>query len=207
MFDISVTVDESTPLWPGTPAIQRSMFLSHSAGDAANDTIFTASLHVGTHLDFPAHYIPDGKNIIEYPLDRFYVQAFVMDCCDAPVLSSDTLACRTIPPDIRCVLFKTNNSRELCTAKSFNTDYVALDVSGAEWLLKKGITLVGIDYLSIEEYHGSGDVHRLLLLHDCLILESLHLYHVPEGVYTLMCLPLKIRGVEASPTRAVLYEI
>jgi arylformamidase len=90
---------------------------------------------------------------------------------------------------------------------TFARDYVALDPSGAEWLGQRGVSLVGIDYLSIERFVGmDGAVHRSLFSHNIAILEGIDLSGVPAGHYVLFALPIKVAGAEAAPVRAVLLE-
>ena len=91
-----------------------------------------------------------------------------------------------------------NNGRE------FRQDYLGVDNSGAEWLVRKGIQLVGIDYLGIAPFEQPEDTHRILLKAGIVILEGLNLSDVGRGRYTLFCLPIKIIGSDGAPARAIL---
>ena len=87
----------------------------------------------------------------------------------------------------------------------FREDFISLSVQAAQICVARGVRLVGIDYLSVDKYgDDSLPVHRTLLESDILILEGIDLAAVPCGRYTLICLPLRIEGAEASPVRAVL---
>jgi len=84
---------------------------------------------------------------------------------------------------------------------------VGVDRSGAEWLVKKGVQLVGIDYLSIAPYKQSRPTHRVLLNAGVVVIEGLDLSQVSRGRYTLHCLPLKLMGSDGAPARAILVGV
>jgi arylformamidase len=99
---------------------------------------------------------------------------------------------------------RTRNSR-LLSQKEFVPDYTYLAPDGAQFLVDKGVELVGIDYLSIEQFHsGHHKTHRTLLAKSVVILEGLDLSVPSPGVYQLICLPLRIEGCDGAPARAVL---
>ena len=83
---------------------------------------------------------------------------------------------------------------------------MGISEDGAEWLVKKMIKLVGIDYLSVAPYHQSIPTHRALLGPGIIIIEGLDLSSIPAGTYTLYCLPLKLVGSDGAPARAILIE-
>jgi arylformamidase len=101
------------------------------------------------------------------------------------------------------LLLKTDNAR-LWDQPGFSGDFAHITTGGARYLVEKGIKLIGIDYLSIERFHGNGEVHRFLLDNGVVILEGLNLAGIAAGNYELICLPLKIRGDDGAPVRAVL---
>ena len=75
---------------------------------------------------------------------------------------------------------------------------------GAQWLVERGIRLVGVDYLSVAPYSDPLPTHKILLQAGVIILEGLDLSAVPRGFYELYCLPLKLLGAEGAPARAIL---
>jgi len=101
------------------------------------------------------------------------------------------------------ILFKTKNS-QLWEISTFQQDYVALEARAAQWLVDQGVQLVGIDYLSIAPFKDPAPTHEILLRNNIVIVESLDLRTVEPGLYTLICLPLKLVGREAAPARAIL---
>ncbi|HET8576639.1 MAG TPA: cyclase family protein, partial [Methylomirabilota bacterium] len=102
------------------------------------------------------------------------------------------------------LLLKTRNST-LWTRGGFTRDFTALDLEGARYLVERGVRLIGIDYLSIEQFNSPGHpVHRHLLGAGVVILEGLDLSCVTPGAYELVCLPLPVRGIDGAPCRAML---
>ena len=204
-IDISVPISKKLPLWPGTPKISFKKYLSLEKGDRADDTIYSASVHVGTHIDAPRHYFAGAQGINDVPLDVFIGEVFVLDVGDSDVITKEYLDQACIPKGNRRILFRTKNSELWNSApETFSESYVSLSECGAQWIVNHNYKLVGIDYLSIERYHGSGAVHRILLENNVCILEALDLTQATKGRYMLYALPLKIEKIEASPVRAVL---
>ena len=110
-----------------------------------------------------------------------------------------------IPPRTSRLLLRTRNS-ELWKRgeRAFQTDFVAVDAGGAEWLVRRKIRLIGVDYLSVAPFGNSRPTHEILLSAGIVILEGVDLSRVPPGPYTLYCLPLKLVGSDGAPARAVL---
>jgi len=163
------------------------------------------SAHSGTHLDFPAHFIPNGKHIDDYPIQRFILLAQVINIKDKEAVRPSELKNLDIRPG-DAVLFKTDNSVSgRCVSGVFCENFVYMSPEAADFCVEKKVSLVGIDYGTVDRY-GDKDfpVHFKLLGNDVLILESINLKEVPLGRYTLFCPPLKIKGAEGSPARAIL---
>ena len=106
------------------------------------------------------------------------------------------------------VIFKTNNSfLWQDNTKTFDKNFVSLSLEAAQYLHDQEVVLVGIDYLSIEKFSSvTHDVHKLLLSENIIILEGLDLSNICEGLYELICLPIKLAGSDGSPARAILRE-
>jgi len=106
--------------------------------------------------------------------------------------------------DHKRILLRTRNSA-LLSRKEFVNDYTYLAPDGAQYLVDNGVELVGIDYLSIEQFHsGHHRTHRTLLERSVVIVEGLDLSVPPGGVYQFICLPLRLEGCDGAPARAVL---
>ncbi|WP_432821608.1 cyclase family protein [Trichloromonas sp.] len=199
--DISVTLSKGLPAFPGDPAIRLD-----PAGDAGSPfqlTRLQLGSHAGTHLDAPAHLLKDGATADSIPLATLIGPCRVIDLCDRtqPISAAD-LSRRDLAGITR-LLLRTSNS-ELWQRPGFEKGYLGLTPAAAAHLVKLGIRLVGIDYLSIEPFSADGDVHRILLEAGVVILEGLDLAGVASGDYELICLPLKLAGTDGAPCRAVL---
>ena len=86
-------------------------------------------------------------------------------------------------------------------------EYIYISEDAAEYLAEIGVKLVGIDYLSVEQYGAARPAaHIILLKAGVVLVEGLNLSEVQPGHYDLICLPLLIRGGDGSPCRAVLVD-
>jgi len=105
------------------------------------------------------------------------------------------------------ILFGTRNSHYWAQGEStFQTDFVAVTEDGAEWLVERGVQLVGVDYLSVAPYSESAPTHEILLKAGVVIVEGLNLSQIMRGFYQLYCLPLKIADSDGAPARAILIQ-
>jgi len=202
IYDISISLAAETPVWPGDPAVETTPVSRLSRGGAANVSRLVLSSHAGTHVDPPHHSLEHGISVDHLPLTLLVGEAVVIDLVGIREIDRKDLARHSIKGHER-VLLKTSNSA-LWDKPGFQDDYVALTEAGAAYLAECGVRLVGIDYLSIEPVGGNGDIHRLLLGEGVVILEGLNLDGVPAGEYELICLPLKIKGGDGAPARAIL---
>ena len=207
LYDISLPVSDDLPVWPGDPHVRLQYINTITAGDPYTLSSIMMGAHSGTHVDAPSHFLAHGKT----------VDALSLEDCNGPCLVIESHADRLIERQelqeydldgCARILFKTRNSRIWTEATAgFREDYVALSAGAAAYLAEKKILLVGIDYLTIEEFHAEGNsVHKILLENNIIILEGLNLSSVKAGTYELMCLPLKLVGAEGAPARAVLRE-
>ena len=203
IIDISKSIGPQMVLWPDDPKITVTK-VSDITTDKCNVSAVNMGLHAGTHVDAPWHYIAQGKKVDELDLSFFCGPCKIFEIKKEAHLSYEELKdCNIDKGDI--VLFKTRNSYE--EKDFFNKEYCALTYSAAQHLVEKKVKTVGIDYLSIEAYEGTGDVHKLLLSNEIAVLEGLDLSLVNPGEYLLSALPLKLSGAEGSPVRAVLIEL
>lgn len=204
MYDISALLGE-VAAFPGDTPFHKEMRSMAAAGEDCDLSTLTLSSHAGTHIDAPSHFINGGMTIDQYPPERFVLPAQVVSVEGKESISwEDVKDAGTRKGE--ALLFKTDNSRKsLLRRKKFSENFVHLSKEIAYNLVDLGISLVGMDYLSIDRYGDDpAPVHRLLLENDILILEGIDLGKVPPGRYTLICPPIKIQEGEAAPCRAVL---
>ena len=183
----------SAPIFDGDPAPNLSFIQSMERGDGYNLSSLSACLHTATHIDAPLHFVDNGASIDEIDLSVFMGECDVIACngFDDDIVGEDIE--RLVRPGTKRVLFKT-------------VGRCRLTLSGAFALISAGVTLVGIDDVSIAADDQTAAVHRELALAGVCILEGLTLSHVPSGRYSLFALPIKIEGTEAAPCRAILMK-
>ncbi|MFN2532322.1 MAG: cyclase family protein [Pyrinomonadaceae bacterium] len=208
IYDLSVPLRAEMPTYPGDPEIKILQWSTLESGANANVSQLNFGAHTGTHVDAPAHFLRDGEKVEFLPLDVLIGKVEVVEVPnDFEVIRQDFLQ-EVWKAGTRRVLFKTRNSRFWADSEnSFREDYTYLDLSGAQFLVEQGICLVGIDYLSIEQFGTARfETHRLLLSHKVVIIEGLNLDQIAAGEYELICLPLRIRGGsgDGAPARVVL---
>jgi arylformamidase len=208
ILDISVPVSSELPVWPGDPRVVLEQFRAISKGNTSTDSRLACSVHSGTHVDAPAHFIENGPTVEQLELDVLIGKASVVELLNADIITPESLEAQTIPAETRRLLFKTKNSALWSDpGHQFNPDFVALTSAAADWIVRKGIRLVGIDYLSVQIFKDKEPLtHRILLEAGVVILEGINLQNVRPGIYQLICLPMKLDGIEGAPARAVLIE-
>ncbi len=202
IYDITMPISPELPVFPGDPRTEITPITRIEHGDPANVSRITISSHCGTHIDVSLHYNDHGISVDHLPLTLLVGNALVADLRGTLEITGKVLS-RLPLSGVERLLIMTDNSR-LWDREGFHEEYAHLTKEGAEFLLETDIRLVGIDYLSIERFTGNGDIHRLLLGNGMVILEGLNLEGIREGTYELICLPLKIRGGDGAPVRAVL---
>jgi arylformamidase len=208
IHDISLTLSPDLPTWPGDPGLELDLSESMDKGAHVNVTKISTSVHVGTHVDAPHHFLNDGRTVEQLPLDVLTGPCYVVQLPDGvEEITAEVLDRTEITSDMKRVLFGTRNSHLWAKGETkFQTDFVAIAEDGAEWLIERGIQLVGVDYLSVAPYGDSGPTHHVLLKAGVVIVEGLNLSNVMRGFYDLYCLPLKIAGCDGAPARAILIE-
>jgi len=205
IHDISVLLSADLPVYPGDSPIKMNQLVSMDKGDSANILELKLGSHTGTHVDVPRHFISNGKSIDEILLEKFCGRAKVYDLPVKEKIDRINILNLDIQTgDI--ILFKTRNS-DLWGIPEFQKNYIYLTVEGAEVLVKHKIKAVGIDYLSIEKFKSKNHpTHITLLKNDVIILEGINLKDVVPGEYFLFFFPLKLKGADGSPVRAVLLK-
>ena len=207
IYDVSVPISNELPVYPGDPEIKITRTHSLERGDIASVSHLSFNTHIGTHIDPPSHFVIDGKTLDHIPLDFLIGPARVIDVGEVDSIGLVTLEGADLE-NVTRVIFKTRNSRFWRESNEFRKDFVYLETEGAELLVKRGVKLVGIDYLSIEKFNFEAPTtHRTLLGNNIIILEGLDLTEVPPGDYELICLPLKIKDGDGGPARVVLREV
>ena len=207
IIDITQAVSLKTVKWPDDTDPPSQKFLTHTdRGDPNTVSEWKMSSHTGTHVDARMHFIPDGWGMDDLTLTRSVGACRVVDLGHVQGhISRADLEAEEVAGQAR-LLFKTRNSNlGLMQREEFEEGYVAISEDAAEYLVEIGVETVGVDYLSVEPFEDTEfHTHHTLLGADVVILEGLMLADVEPGEYFLVCLPLKLRGSDGSPARAIL---
>lgn len=202
LLDISRIIDREALVYPGDPPLRMGRICGIGPKSPYNLTELAWTTHFLTHIDAPLHFVPNGTPISEIPLARFVGPALVVDV-DGPVVLPEHIPAGENLNGVN-LLFKTRNSASW-DPKSYDKNHVYVSAEAAQEIVRRGVNLAGIDYLSIDRYGDeSYPAHRILLGGDVLILEGIDLAGIQDGPYTLIALPLKIADGDGSPVRAAL---
>lgn len=206
IYDLTHPITPSTPVFPGDPSFTVDKVQSIEKGNSYNLCHLHFGNHMGTHIDFPAHVIKDGKTSSNYPIESFIGRGIIIE---VPENSDNTQLGITqefiqtqpiYPNDI--VFFKTSNSQ--LPHHKISEKFVYLSASGANELVNKKVKIVGIDYLSIDSLDDEKlPVHHKLLENNILIVENLNLKRIPSGRYSdIAIIPPNIPDLDGLPIRA-----
>jgi arylformamidase len=203
-IDISRPLYSGAPHWPGDQVTEFRLNLRIADGKPCNLGSLKLSVHNGTHIDAPFHYNDRGLTVEELAPDLYVGPARVIDARGHRSFSR-SLFTSLGPPDLAAtprILFRTDVWLDPDT---FPTQWPLLEPGMPEWLASQGVKLIGLDLPSVDPLNNVDmAIHHQLDAANVLILESLDLRDVPAGIYELIALPLKLRGGDGSPVRAVL---
>ncbi|HEV8376285.1 MAG TPA: cyclase family protein [Candidatus Polarisedimenticolia bacterium] len=201
IYDLSPAIGPALKVWPGDTPPSREVLMDIKHG--ANLTLSTlhATVHLGAHADAPSHYAAEAPSIEARSLEFYMGRCQVMR---VPVARG----ARILPSDLRGTL----QAERLLLATGtfpdpgeFNEDFAALSPELVDHLARRNVKLVGIDTPSVDLFSSKDlPAHLACLRHEMAILEGLVLREVPESIYELIALPLKLEGFDASPVRAIL---
>ena len=202
IIDISPLIQAETPVFPGDQSFERQLALDFSRGDHLTLSSILTTVHIGAHADAPSHYHAQGQSIDVRDLSLYLGRCQVVDV-------SHVGPRRLLPDDLHLelieeprVLFKTLSFQH---QKAFQNQFTSLSPALIAALKLKNVRLVGIDTPSVDPADSKAlESHQALYDGDFAVLEGIDLDRVEPGTYTLIALPLKLAGLDASPVRAVL---
>jgi arylformamidase len=175
-------------------------------GDPLTLSAYSLGAHSGTHVDAPMHFVAGGASIDQIPIDRLIGPARVIEIADGVQAIDATELAKHDWRGAPRVLFRTRSSiRGWMTQPDFHRDFAYIAPDAAQLLADANVQLVGIDYLSAEQFAAPAPrAHQILLGKGIPIVEGLSLAAVRGGDYDLIVLPMKVGGHEGAPARAVL---
>lgn len=204
LIDISPLIDATINVWPGDTPFVRTINADMRSGANLTLSDIRTSLHVGAHADAPSHYLTDGADIAMRRLDLYLGRCVVVhvDVARGERITSDHVADKCEALSAPRVLFHTGTFPD---HHRWNNDFASLSPELVDDLYHHGVRLIGIDTPSVDPFDSKAlEAHHAFAWNDMAILEGLVLEGVEEGEYELIALPLRIKGADASPVRAVL---
>lgn len=207
IYDVTMPLRTGGVVYPGNPPISITAVQSIAAGDKANVSRIDLGSHTGTHVDAPKHFIDDGVGVEALSLDAMIGPARLIAFGDDVLAVGEAELRLHDLGGVERLLIRTRNSAWLASGTSeFHPDFTHVTPDGAEYLVSLGVRLVGVDYLSVEQFRSPHHrTHRTLLSNGVVILEGLVLSEVPPGEYGLCCLPMLVDGGDGAPARVVLF--
>ncbi len=206
IHDISVPIDNGGVVYPDNPPIEIAPHKRIASGGSSNVSRLAFGSHTGTHVDAPRHFLDAGAGVDALPLDVLVGPAVLVRFpADVMAITADMLRAAPLSGATR-VLFATRNS-SFIRDRTFVPDFTYVAPDAAAYLVESGVRLVGVDYLSVEQFRsGHHQTHKTLLGAGVVIVEGLDLSAPPAGRYQLVCLPLRLVGLDGSPARAILID-
>ena len=209
-IDVSATLDPAkTPIYEGDAPMKFTFLKDMRKGDALTLSMLSMGAHSGTHIDAPMHFIAGGASIDRVALEPLIGAARVIDIPDTVQAIDARELARHDWKGVTRVLFRTRSTvRGWMDAPAFHKDFAYIAPDAAQLLVDGGVVLVGVDYISAEQFGAPAPrTHQILLGKGIPIVEGLDLRPVQAGDYDLIVLPVKVAGHEGAPARAILRKI
>ena len=206
-IDATATLDPgTTPVYEGDAPLKFDFLKDMRKGDALTLSAYSLGAHSGTHIDAPMHFVRDGASIDRVSLEPLIGPARVIDIPDSVQAITAAELNRHRWKGSPRVVFRTRSSlRGWMHSSTFHRDFAYVAPDAAQLLADARVQLVGIDYISAEQFGAPAPMtHRILLGRGIPIVEGLALEGVRAGDYDLIVLPMKVGGHEGAPARAVL---
>lgn len=206
IIDISVPIVNGGLVYPGNPEIRIEPHSELSRGASSNLSRLSFGSHTATHVDAPRHFFEAGSSVDELPLNALLGPARVVSFPDDVMSVTAALLQRHDLDGVERLIIRTRNSG-FVREREFRRDFTYVAPDAAMHLASLGLKLVGVDYLSVEQFRsGHHQTHRTLLERGIVIVEGLDLSAIEPGTYDFYCLPLRLEGLDGAPARAVLMQ-
>lgn len=201
IIDISMELNEKTIVWTEDPQPELKA-LARIPEAPVNFTWLNFGAHAGTHIDAPWYLFNDKWKSDEVPFEVLIGDCQVIDLTNVTnTIEESDLKKHQISS--KRVLLKTQNSFD--PMQQYNPHHVDLSVKAAQYLRDLGVILVGYDYQSFER-GGANIIHKIFMEKNIVCLDNLRLKNAEPKIYHLICLPIKVTGIDAAPSRAILME-
>jgi len=205
-IDVTATLDPArTPVYEGDAPMKFEFLKDMRKGDTFTLSVYSMGAHSGTHIDAPMHFIASGIPVDQVALDPLIGAARVIDISDSVQAIDAAELNRHEWRGTKRVLFRTRSTLHgWMDSSQFHRDFAYVAPDAAQLLADAGVVLVGVDYISAEQFGAPAPrTHQILLGRGIPIVEGLDLRPVQAGDYDVIVLPLKVRGHEGAPARAI----
>jgi len=205
--DVTATLDPATtPVYDGDAPMSFRFLKEMRKGDVLTLSAYSMGAHSGTHVDAPMHFVANGASIDAVPLDALIGPARVIDIADSVQAITAAELERHNWRGTERVLFRTRSAHGgWMSTPAFHRDFAFIAPDAAQLLADAGVKLVGIDYISAEEFGAKAPrTHQILLGKEISIVEGLQLDRISEGDYDIVVLPIKVAGRDGAPARAIM---
>ena len=205
--DVTATLDPATtPVYEGDAPMKFDFLKDMRAGDKFTLSVYSMGAHSGTHIDAPMHFIRTGASVDQIALEPLIGSARVVEIPDSVQAIGATELNRHQWRGAKRVLFRTRSAqRGWMDSSRFHRDFAYIAPDAAQLLADAGVVLVGVDYISAEQFGAPAPrTHQILLGRGIPVVEGMDLRPVQAGDYDLIVLPLKVRGHEGAPARAIM---
>jgi arylformamidase len=205
-IDVTATLDPArTPVYEGDAPMKFDFLKDMRRGDILTLSVYSMGAHSGTHIDAPMHFVANGAPIDQVALDPLIGAARVIDIPGSVQAIDSGELNRHDWRGAKRVLFRTRSTlRGWMDSPEFHRDFAYIAPDAAQLLADAGVVLVGVDYISAEQFGAPAPrTHQILLGRGIPIVEGLDLRPVQAGDYDVIVLPLKVRGHEGAPARAI----
>ncbi len=206
-IDVTATLDPAkTPVYEGDAPMKFDFLRHMRTGDFVTLSVYSMGAHSGTHIDAPMHFVATGASIDKVELERLIGAARVIDIPDSVEAIDAAELNKHDWRGARRVLFRTRSSqRGWMDSVKFHRDFAYIAPDAAQLLADAGVVLVGVDYISAEQFGAAAPrTHQILLGRGIPIVEGLDLRPAPAGDYEMIVLPLEVAGHEGAPARAIM---
>lgn len=202
LIDISPALSALSPVFPGDTGFAAMRTWSLAGDCPVNVSKFETTTHIGAHADAPLHYDSAGAAIDAVSLEPYIGPCTVVHCLGRRTVTADDLDVATAGRTEARLLIRTYATHP---GDVWDEGYAAIGADAIDWLADRGGVLIGVDTPSLDPATSKTmDAHRRVFARDLRILEGLILDHVAPGGYELIAPPLKLKGLDAAPVRAVL---
>ncbi len=210
MIDLSHTVEDGMITYKGLPAPIICDFWSREESKThyTGDTSFQIGKiemvsNTGTYIDSPFHRFADGKDLAEVGLTAVANLPGLVIHATKLGRAIGAEAFTGLDVTGKAVLVHTGWDAHWRTDQYFE-GHPFLTATAADYLVKNGAALVGIDSLNIDDTdNGLRPVHTTLLGHDIPIVEHLcRLDLLPDSGFRFFGTPVKVKGMGSFPVRA-----